>query len=93
MTWWLDDLSTECMTVEYQRTFLQSTRQWFKTSRKTTSPIKGRSETGYTGMRNMNQTGWGAVAIDQSSWRHADKSGIQISEKRGEDRWEERLKI
>jgi len=39
---------------------------------------------------DINPTGWETVAADCSSWRHAVKAGMQTSEKRREDQWEEK---
>ena len=39
---------------------------------------------------NIDPAGWEAVAVDRSKWRLAIKQGIQRSEKRREDLWEER---
>lgn len=39
---------------------------------------------------DINPTGWEAAAADRSSWRLVVKAGIQTSELRRQDQWEER---
>lgn len=61
------------------------TCHWFQTSRKTTSPRQERDMKAC----DPKRLSWEAVAINRSNSRPAVKSGIQISEKKKEERWEE----